>query len=210
MNSALQPRCGVLLAGGASTRFGGAAKGLIPLGDSRVADGPLRALATVCGNVMIAANDPAAESWFPGRSVIRDRVAGLGALGALETALLASTGHSVVVCAWDMPFVSAAVLSKLAEVVDAGATCCVPMHADGQLEPLCAAYATRCGRVASELLASGERAAHALIDAVGGSTWPIDGTLSAADAERTFFNVNTHADLLRAASWTLLSSDHSA
>ena len=210
MTTAPQPRCGVLLAGGAGTRFGGAAKGLIQLGTERVADGPLRALAAVCGDVVIAANDPAAASWFPARRVVRDRVAGLGALGALETALRAAGGRIVVVCAWDMPFVTAAILAQLAAVVEAGASCCVPMHIDGQLEPLCAAYAASCAPVASELLDYGERAAHALIDAVAGSHWSIATTLSPDDAARTFFNVNTPDDLRRAASWCLPLPDRTS
>ncbi len=206
MTSPRQPRCGVLLAGGAGTRFGGAFKGLLPLGQERVADGALRALIQVCDDVVIAANDAAADDWFPGHRVVRDREPGLGALGALDTALRAANERNVVVCAWDMPFVTAALLTALIATVDAGASCCVPVHADGSHEPLCAAYSPQCAATVSTLLVSGERAAHAIVDAVHGSRWSIAEELSPDVAARTFFNVNTPDDLRRAESWALTPS----
>ena len=203
MTGTRQRRRGVLLAGGASSRFGGVAKGLLPLGDMRLADAALAALRETCDDVVIAANDHTAEFWFREHPVVRDSEAGRGALGALETALLAADGATVVVCAWDMPFISADVLTQLAHVVEAGATCCVPIHADSSAEPLCAAYAPACAAVASALLARGERSAQALWRAVDGASWDIDAMLTPERAARTFFNVNTPDDLRRAESWVL-------
>jgi molybdenum cofactor guanylyltransferase len=191
----------VLLAGGTASRFGGAPKGLMKLGAARVADGPLQALAEVCDEVVIAANDPAADAWFPGHRVVRDRIAHLGALGALSTALDAGDGRAVVVCAWDMPFVPAHLLNAFAETVEAGASCCVPSHADGSLEPLCAGYAAACAPIARLLVESGERAAHRLVDAVGGELWETRLWLPPDDARRTFHNVNTMDDLRTAEAW---------
>lgn len=204
MSTPRQRRRGVLLAGGSGTRFGGQAKGLLRFGGGRLADAALGALRATCDDVVIAANDTAADQWFPGHHVVRDALAGRGALGALETALLAGEGALIVVCAWDMPFVNREVLDRLAATVERGATCCVPVHADGRCESLCAAYAPSCAAVATALLAGGERAAHALADAVGGAKWQIAAMLSPAAASRTFFNVNTPDDLQLAESWLSL------
>ncbi len=198
---ARQPRCGVLLAGGASTRFDRQPKGLQPLGGARVADYPLRALRTVCDEVVVAANAPDAGEWFPAHRVVRDIVPGVGALSALQTAMVAGHGRTVVVCAWDMPFVNAELLEALVTAVESGSECCVPLHDDGRLEPLCAAYAAECADAATWLLDAGERAAHALADAVGGTRWPVNDLSADRDGQRTFFNVNTPADLTRAADW---------
>lgn len=200
-------RCGVLLAGGTGTRFGSGPKGRAALGDGRVADAPLAALVSMCDDVLIAANHPDAVRWFPDHRIVRDAEPGRGALATLETALLASVARTIVVCAWDMPFVDAAVLEALAALVDAGASCAVPTHADGRVEPLCAAYAASCRPVAAQLLASGVRAGHALFETVEGTAWPIAEHMTTDAAERTFFNVNTPADLTRAAQW---SSAHDA
>jgi molybdopterin-guanine dinucleotide biosynthesis protein A len=196
-----QRRCGVLLAGGASTRFGGTPKGLAPLGGMRVADFVLRALDAVCTETIVAANDPAAGAWFPQHRIVTDSVPGRGALGALETALTAATARTVVVCAWDMPFVSAAVLEALAAAVDAGASCCIPTYADGTSEPLCAAYDAAAAPTATTLLANGARAAHELVAVLGGSRWMIDDESQGRDAQRIFLNINTREDLAQAVAW---------
>ena len=201
MTGTRQRRRGVLLAGGAASRFGGLAKGLLPLGGGRLADAALAALRASCDDVVIAANDHTAEFWFREHPVVRDSEAGRGALGALETALLAGDGATVVVCAWDMPFVTADILDRLAQVVEDGASCCVPVHADASSEPLCAAYAPSCAAIATALLARGERSAQALWREVAGVEWSVDAMLTPERAARAFFNVNTPDDLRLAESW---------
>lgn len=201
MAGARRPRCGVLLAGGRGTRFGSVAKGLAPFSSGRVCDAALRALHDTCDTVMVAANDADAPAWFPGLRIVADDTAGLGALGALHTALQAAGDAVAVVCAWDLPLMEHRVLQALADAVDAGAPACVPVHGDGQLEPLVAAYAPACAAVAAQLLASGERAAHALCAAVGGTPWPVASHLPPGDAARIFHNVNTPDDLTRARAW---------
>lgn len=186
-------RCGVLLAGGASSRFAGPPKGLAPFGSVRLADVALAALVGTCDQVVIAANDPDAERWFPGYRIARDVVPGRGALSAVETALLSAEDDTVVICAWDMPFVTVAVLEALATVVERGARACVPQHSTGTYEPLCAAYDPSCANVVASLLAAGERAARTLVDACGAEAWPIVAT-----DEDVFFSVNTVDDLKRA------------
>lgn len=187
-------RRGVLIAGGASRRFGGRPKGLEPLGPRRIADYPLRALEACCDSVVIASGTNDASGWFPGVPVTADVTPGCGALGALQTALHAAGGGIAVVCAWDMPCVTAEVLEALVTAVEEGATCCVPLHANGRLEPLCGAYGPVCADVADMLLASGERAAHALFDDMRRRGWPTCG-LPFDDASHLFFNVNTAEDL---------------
>jgi molybdopterin-guanine dinucleotide biosynthesis protein A len=199
--SATPERCGVLLAGGGSTRFGGSPKGLAALGATRVCEYALRALSDVCDEVVIAANDPDAARWFPGHRIVPDDVAGLGALGALETALLAAAGRTTVVCAWDMPFVSAALLDECARAVEGGDSCCVPVHADGRHEPLCAAYGPSCLALVTAMLARGERAAHRLSELAGGRAWRTASQLGVERAVRTFHNINTRDDLAKAESW---------
>jgi molybdenum cofactor guanylyltransferase len=186
---------GVLLAGGASSRFGGVHKGMLPFAGRRLADFPLDVLHTLCDDVVVAANDPVAASWFPGHRVVPDEITGLGALGALRTALLAAAGRIAVVCAWDLPLMTAAILCDCVEVVQAGATCCVPELATG-CEPLCAAYdSAACLPVIERMIHDGDLAAHLVLTAAAGHAWhpPIDRDRDAAS--RAFFNVNTADDL---------------
>jgi molybdopterin-guanine dinucleotide biosynthesis protein A len=191
----------VLLAGGANVRFGGRPKGLELLGTMRMADHVLAALDAVCDDVVVGANSDDAAVWFPGRRIVRDRAPGLGALGALESALHVSDDATIVVCAWDMPSVTSEVLDALATLVDNGASCAVPQHDDGRLEPLCAAYASRLAPEVTRMLDAGVRAAHAIFDEHQGVALAVSVLAAPGDGSRTFFNVNTPAQLAQAAHW---------
>lgn len=117
----------------------------------------------------MVANDPAAPSWFPDARVIADDEPGLGPLGGIATALAAANGLDIVVVAWDMPFVPAALLAELRRRSE-GADAVVPVH-DGKREPLCAWYSGEALPLCRALLASGERRASALAEALPRVRW---------------------------------------
>ena len=198
----LRRRSGVLLAGGASARFG-TPKGLAPFAGARLADRPLGALREVCDEVLVASNDPQAAHWFDSCRVVTDVHDFRGGLSALATACVRASHETVIVCAWDMPFVTAALLDELATVVDRGARCCVPAHADASFEPLCAAYqrAASVKAVTDILTSSDARSAQMLPGVLAGTVWHIDRHLEAGDAARLFLNVNTLDDLELAQRW---------
>jgi molybdopterin-guanine dinucleotide biosynthesis protein A len=103
------------------------------------------------------------------------------------------------------------VLGALAMTVELGTSCCVPVHADGTVEPLCAVYdRIVCAPLAAqeELFSPGAGAAKNVLLAANGTAWPIAEHLSAGEAERIFSNVNTPDDLERARRW--LSPEASA
>jgi molybdenum cofactor guanylyltransferase len=188
---------GVILAGGRSSRFGGAPKGLARIGGERIIDRVARALRASTDALLLAANDPAAEGWVPGALRVADRTPGLGALGGLQAAM-AHAGTPLLVVAWDMPFVSASLLRELRARGERGALGVVPEGPDGRPEPLCAWYSNALLPRIERLLAAGERRAMALADGYG-----IERIAQAAVAEHgdpalIFDNVNTVDDLRRA------------
>ena len=187
----MSARCvGVLLAGGAARRFGGRPKGLATIGGARIADRVLVALEEATDSQLIVANDPRATDWFPGRRVVPDETAGLGPLAGLATALEAANGASALVAAWDMPFVTAALLRMLRTIGQEGegATAVVPVHgSDVWTEPLCAYYAPEALTVCRALLASGERRAGALVAALPGSRVIDDDALAPFGDPATLF-----------------------
>ena len=106
-------RCvGVLLAGGAARRFRGMPKGLALVDGLRIADRVLSALRGATDRQLVVANDARAAQWFPGMRVVADAEEGLGPLHGLRTALAAAEGEPVLVVAWDMPFVTTALLGQ--------------------------------------------------------------------------------------------------
>jgi molybdopterin-guanine dinucleotide biosynthesis protein A len=195
---------GVLLAGGASRRFGGRPKGLALLDGERIADRALAALRAATTSQVILANNPAAPGWFPRERVVADDVPGLGPLGGLASALRAANGAPVLVVAWDMPFVTAGLLLELRRRGEAGASAVVPVHgAEGWAEPLCAWYAAAGLATCRALLESGARRAGALFDALPGATSIGDAELASfGDPSRLFTSVDT-PDLLAELGGTL-------
>ena len=158
---------GVLLAGGAARRFGGLPKGLALVKEQRIADRVLVALAGASERQIVVSNDPEADDWFPKLRVVADEAPGLGPLAGIETALVAAKGTPIVIVAWDMPFVTAPLLRGMRALGELGADAVVPVHGDPSVtEALCAWYAPSALVVARELLATGERRAAALAEAL--------------------------------------------
>jgi len=100
---------GVILAGGGASRFGGAPKGLELVDGRRIIDRVASALRQVADDLLLIANAEGAETWLPGVRTARDVRVGCGALGGVHAAL-AAAGSDVLLVAWDMPFVTAAVI----------------------------------------------------------------------------------------------------
>jgi molybdopterin-guanine dinucleotide biosynthesis protein A len=107
------PVRGAILAGGGASRFGGRPKGLEMVGGERVLDRVAEVLASALGvPPILVANAPDAGSWRPDLRVVTDVRPGLGALGGIYTAVLAAPAP-VVCVAWDMPFVTPALVRRL-------------------------------------------------------------------------------------------------
>jgi len=117
---------GVILAGGAASRFGGMPKGLERVNGRRIVDRVAAALREVTDSLLLIANADDAASWLPGVRTERDVRVGLGALGGLHAAL-AHAETDVLLVAWDMPFVSAALLGEMRRLGEGGEQAGTPM-----------------------------------------------------------------------------------
>ena len=136
---------GVILAGGGATRCGGEPKGLRLVEGTRIIDRVAAALRGVADELLLIANDPAADTWLPGVRTAADVRRGDGALGGLHAALSHAGGHAVLVVAWDMPFASEGLLRALRAAGEQGYDAVVPeSETSGRgVEPLCACIARR-------------------------------------------------------------------
>ena len=192
------PACaGVLLAGGAARRFRGMPKGLALLDGIRIADRALAALRGATDRQIVVANDPRAARWFPGLHTVRDAEEGLGPLSGLRTALASAEGAPVLVVAWDMPYVTTALLSALRTEGERGASAAVPLSGSPpRAEPLCAYYGAGALAVCDVLLARGERRAAALFESLPGAvTVGADVLATLGDPGRLLLSVDTLEDL---------------
>jgi molybdopterin-guanine dinucleotide biosynthesis protein A len=143
------------------------------------------------------ANDPGATAWFAGERVVRDVTPGVGPLMGLATALGAAGGAAVLVVAWDMPFVTGALLRALRERGERAGVAAAPMHGAARwIEPLCAYYPADALSVCRTLLDGGERRAAALLEVLPGVITMDDRALASfGDPARLFDSVDSPEDL---------------
>ena len=190
-------RCsGVVLAGGASARFGGVAKGLLEVGGRRVVDRVFDALRDVTDELLLIANDPSVRA---GGSVpvLGDVRKERGSLIGLHSALTQCVDGALVV-AWDMPFVSAPLLLLLRRAGEGAEAAAIPEGARG-LEPLCAYYPRSCLEVVERQLESGAMRLSTFVDLLPRRVIVARDEIERfGAAEQIFANVNSAADLAAA------------
>ncbi|HET6230869.1 MAG TPA: molybdenum cofactor guanylyltransferase [Longimicrobiaceae bacterium] len=192
---------GVILAGGASRRFG-SSKALAEVGGVVIVERVRRALAQVADTVVLVANEPEpfAHLHLPARPDWRP---GEGPLAGVQTALrwAVDAGRPGALCvACDLPFVPPALLAHLAEIAYAtGADVVIP-ESEGRrgIEPLCAYYSAACLPTVDDMLSGDERRLLALLDRVRTVRVPADEVRTFGAPDVIFLNVNTPADHARA------------
>lgn len=183
---------GAVLAGGRSGRMG-RDKARLELGGEPLA---ARAAATLAGLfadtvVVLGAAGGAVDVGHP---VIRDRVAGAGPLGGLDSALHWAAGRPVFVLACDLPRVDRAVVETILAAAAGAAATAVPARAwiavrGRRRQPLCGLYSPACGPLAAASLARGERAVHRFLDGLEALPVSLDGV-----EPDPLLNLNTLAD----------------
>lgn len=189
---------GAILAGGTASRFGGVAKGLAPVGGIAILARLRDAFRTALGREpVLIANAPDAGSWAPGLTLRADIIPGLGALGGILTAVRMAPAP-VVVVAWDMPFVPAALIRELADHLQSADAVLPESEGPRGLEPLCAGYGPAVALAIESALERGDRRAVAFHDDVVLHRLPLAQVARHGPPARSFFNVNTVKDLERA------------
>ncbi len=187
-----------VLAGGAASRFGGQPKGLEKVGGVRMLDRVVQAIRAATGDQpLLVTNAPDAQDWLPGLAVTADVVPDCGSLGGIYTALTAAEGP-VLVVAWDMPFVTAALLGAL--VAGAGDYDVFLPESQGplQVEPLCGIYGPACTEPVRASLEQKDFRTTAFHKAVKPGTLSLDRVGQFGDPDVLFFNINEPDDLKRA------------
>ncbi len=185
---------GAILAGGASTRFGGAPKGLHTVGGVRMIDRVWGALREVSSEVILVSNAIDAPRWLGGTRVFADVRGERGSLVGIHTALV-HAGSSVIVVAWDMPFVTSDLLRFIQERGHDEPFATVP-EGSGGLEPFCAMYTPACLPVFESALNAGEFRMSTVLESLPSLTRiPVAEFSTIGDPSKLFFNVNDAADL---------------
>ena len=202
----MSPCTGVILAGGRATRYAGQPKGLEHVGARRIIDRVAEVLRTTCDDLLLVANTPDAAAWLPDVRVVGDVLTDQGSLGGIHAGLVHAR-QSVIVIAWDMPFVPASLVKQL-RAASAGHDAVLPESGSRRgVEPLCAWYGPACIPAIEQRLAEGDRRVIGFLDLVRVARLALDEVARHGDPEHIFSNVNTPEEL-RLAEHHATTADH--
>ena len=180
---------GVILAGGIGRRIGGA-KALAQLQGRPLIEYPLEALRSVLTDVAVIAKPDTDLPRLSGVTIWIEPAEPRHPLTGITEALAHADGRPVVVCATDLPFVSPAVIERLARHPVPRAPVVVAGRGE-EIQPLLACYHPGAAALLSAASAEGRRP---MREVVGG----FDPHVLEVDPE-VLFNINTPEDLARAA-----------
>jgi len=185
---------GAIIAGGANSRFGGEAKGLLTVGGTRIIDRVARALRGVTTDLVVVSSAPDAGEWIPGIPVAADVRQERVSLVGIHTALSYASG-TVMVVAWDMPFVTAGLLQRIRDRGRDEEFATVPETVNGP-EPFCAMYAPSCLPMVEAALDAGAFRMSSVLQRFPSITRVASEELVRfGSPARLFFNVNDARDL---------------
>jgi molybdopterin-guanine dinucleotide biosynthesis protein A len=167
---------GILLAGGASTRFG-REKVIEPVDGAPLFHRPLRALLAACDEVVIVLAPGAADLPLPldapAARFVRDHIAHGGPLVGVRTGLAHLRGDLAVIAGADMPGLRAELLTLMARHALKSERNAVVLGDTDWSRPLPAVVARKAALdVADQLLRGGERRLRALVGALDALVLP--------------------------------------
>lgn len=184
---ACEQLCGIVLAGGKSSRMG-SDKANLSWGKSDLLHRQLEVLASVCDELIVVSN-VRRDIKISSVRVVSDRYPGRGPLGGLEAGLAAATQSVCFVVACDMPFLNVDSVAYVSQAVN-GFDAAVPF-VDGRWHPLYAAYQKTCLPVVQAHLASGRLRMSELLSAVTVRKVEMEDLLRFSPDLRVLQNVNT-------------------
>lgn len=103
---------GVILAGGASNRFGGITKSNIVLRGEKIISRIINNINDIFDEIIIVTNDPSEFREFTTCKIIGDHYLKAGPLGGIHSALKSSANDAIFVFAGDMPFLKKEIIAE--------------------------------------------------------------------------------------------------
>ena len=182
---------GIILAGGASSRFG-FNKALLKIGDLPLVERVAKRLHSVVDDLVLVTNLPE-QFGFLGLTTVGDIHRGIGTLGGLHAGLNAIRTRYGIVVGCDMPFLNPDLLRYMVSVRDQAD---VIMPRIGRYyEPLHAVYARQCLPIIEQSIKAGERRVLRACDGLH-IKYVDEEEIARYDPHHlSFFNVNTPDDL---------------
>ena len=185
---------GVLLAGGKSRRMG-RDKRFLELDGRTLLERTLSVLESLFAEVIVVVAEPDSQLAGLRHRIVTDLVPNCATLGGLHAGLTSAAHRRIFAAACDMPFLSPALITWMAEL-DPDADVVMAQLASG-LQPMHAVYSKACLPHLERMLSTGNLKVQDLSQAPGLSVRLVaEHELREADPQfLSFLNINTAADL---------------
>ena len=184
---------GIILAGGLNTRMGGRNKAFLRLGDRLFLDCILHALSGCIDKLLLATREPEVYAQW-GLETVRDLFDIRSPLAGIHAGLVHMQADYAFCTSCDSPLLHSEVVRILVDSIRCEDDVIVPASGT-YFQPLCAVYSKRCIPLIEEQLERGDRKTDHLFERVTVRRIPYRLIRTVDPYLRSFFNVNTPADL---------------
>ncbi|MBO1910734.1 molybdenum cofactor guanylyltransferase [Microvirga sp. 3-52] len=184
---------GIVLAGGLSRRFG-SPKAFARYDSSYFYERAIEALESICDEVVVVTREELLERFPDDVNTITDlpKVAGLGPLAGIYSAMEAVDADAYAVLPCDMPYVNATIMNKVRQHHKGSVTA---VTVAGKYHPLVSVWHTDTKKPIMDALLSEQLSVMKLLHELD-VTW-LNGSSLTNNEERIFTNINKPIDLER-------------
>ena len=187
---------GVILAGGAGSRFNGRLKPKIVIDGESIISRIISVIRDLFDEIIIVTNNPEEFEEFNFCRIIQDEIPNAGPIGGIHAGMKSSSNKAIFVFAGDMPFLDKGIILNLIDVFgNSGADAVIPAIEE-YIEPLHSVYSTSLTHNLEIYLKSDHsKAVRDFIKLLNVEYLQFDGT---ENNKRAFTNINNPSDIFSA------------
>lgn len=188
---------GIILAGGNAKRMKGNKKAFLEVGGRRIIDRLFEIYREIFEDIVIVTNTPSDFIEFDA-VIVPDIIDRKSSMAGIHAGLFYAVNDMAFVSACDTPFLKKSMIELVISNMKSHYDSVMPVHGNGFLEPLCAAYSRRLVRIFSKSLSNGILTIRDSLSERRVITIPEEKIKKADPDLLSFFNINTPEDLEKA------------
>ncbi len=188
---------GIILAGGNAKRMEGNKKAFLEVGGRRIIERLLEVYREIFDDIVIVTNTPSDFIEFDA-VIVPDIIDRRSSMAGIHAGLFYAVNDMAFVSACDTPFLKKSMIELVISSMKPHYDSVMPVHGNGFLEPLCAAYSRRLVRIFSKSLSSNILTIRDSLSERRVITIPEEKIKKADPGLLSFFNINTPEDLEKA------------
>jgi molybdenum cofactor guanylyltransferase len=184
---------GVILAGGAGSRFNDRLKPKIVIDGESIISRIISVVKDLFDEIIIVTNNPEEFGEFSFCRIVQDEIPNAGPLGGIHAGLKSSANNAIFVFAGDMPFLDKRIILRLIDVFDSAEDDAVIPSVNEYIEPLHSVYSTSLTENLEAYLKSDQ--SHAVRDFIKSLNVKYIKFNSSEKNKRAFTNINSPSDI---------------